>query len=175
MIKSLIVAIIAIYLVSCSSSVRYSSKVNNSRETKVEKVTTNTSSELGIHREIENQSLGSQIVEYSKNWLGVPYKFGGTNEDGIDCSAFVMKVFKPFGYDLPRTASQQFDFTHIVSQELIKQGDLIFFKRRDKIFHVGIYVGDNQFIHSSTSKGVIIQSLDDNWAKSNLFAFGRIQ
>lgn len=168
--KHLFILLACLYLISCSSSVRFTSNDDN---------TENKPNRKGLppHStfEINNKPIGSQIVEYSKNWLGVPYKYGGTNEDGIDCSAFVMKVYKPFGFELPRTADQQYDFTHKVSKETLQQGDLIFFKSREKIFHVGIYVGKNQFIHASTSQGVTIQSLEDNWVKNNLFSFGRIE
>lgn len=167
--KYLFIIFSSLYLISCSSSVRYTS--NDENEYKPSKKSLSSHSK----NDIDNKTIGSQIVEFSKNWLGVPYKYGGTNEDGIDCSAFVMRVYKPFGYELPRTADQQYDFTHKVSRETLQQGDLIFFKRRDRIFHVGIYVGENQFIHASTSQGVTIQSLEDNWVRNNLFSFGRIE
>lgn len=175
--KILAILIISIYLFSCSSKVRFTSSNNKTNlNTKSKSFTKSEKKDFHYNNRNDNinYGFGNQIVEHSKNWLGVPYKYGGINEDGIDCSAFVMKVYRNFGFEIPRTAEQQFDFTKKVSRETLQQGDLIFFKRRDKIFHVGIYIGQNQIIHASTSRGVIIQSLDDNWIKSNLHSFGRI-
>jgi len=180
----LTILITSFILFSCTSNVRFTSKNKNNSITKsLKKIedkvilksnSTKKNNNIDMNFNIQNDEVGNLIVEYSKNWLGVPYKYGGINEDGIDCSAFVMKVYGSFGYSLPRTAEQQFDFTTKISRELLEEGDLVFFKRRDKIFHVGIYIGQNQLIHASTSKGVIIQSLDDKWVKSNLYSFGRI-
>jgi len=161
-----------IILSACTSNVRFSS--DNNQNQKIVKSKKSNSQELNYNYKIDNNSLQSSLVEYSKDWLGVPYQYGGTTNNGIDCSAFVKNVYKNVGYELPRTAEEQFDFTKKVSRKLAKEGDLVFFKRRAKIFHVGIYLGNNQLIHASTSKGVIIQDLDDNWIKSNLYAFGRI-
>lgn len=157
-------------LSACTSNIRFASNKTQSKPTAKYKNT----DKINYNYNIDNQSLQSSIVEYSKDWLGVPYQYGGTTNDGIDCSAFVKNVYKNIGYDLPRTAEEQFDFTKKINRNLAQEGDLVFFKRREKIFHVGIYLGNNQLIHASTSKGVIIQNLDDNWIKSNLYAFGRI-
>lgn len=178
--KTIIILFISLSLSGCSLSVRYSSEVNkkiidkrfSNKGIKSDEVINETF--YNYEYKFDNQSLGNQLVEYSKNWLGVPYMYGGTSTDGIDCSAFVKNVFNHIGYDLPRTAAQQYDFTKKIDRNQVKEGDLIFFRRRDKIFHVGIYIGNNKIIHASTSKGVVIQDLNNNWIKSNLFAFGRI-
>lgn len=180
--KQFIILLFVLTLSGCSLSVRYSSEVNKKIiDKKVSKSGSKINSNEVINEtyynydyKYDNQTLQSQLVEYSKNWIGVPYRYGGIDTDGVDCSGFVKNVYNYIGYDLPRTASQQYDFTKKIERSQLKEGDLIFFRRRDKIFHVGIYIGENKLIHASTTKGVVIQDLSDNWIKSNLFAFGRI-
>ncbi len=96
-----------------------------------------------------------------KTFLGVPYKLGGSTLRGIDCSAFVKKIYEIFNVDLPRTAREQLSVGKKIEKEQLEEGDLVFFKRRGNSAHVGIYIGDNQFIHaSSRNKEVKIDHLD---------------
>lgn len=108
---------------------------------------------------------GAQICEYASKFLGTPYLFGGTTPDGFDCSGFVQYVFSQFGYNLPRTATEQCEYLSVtVDKTELAPGDLLFFKlpgSSKPIGHVGIYVGDGLFIHA-TSPGDVIKYGDIN-------------
>lgn len=100
--------------------------------------------------------------------LGKPYKGRSKWATGIDCSRFTHDVFKEFNESmLPNTAADQYKEGTEVARQRLKFGDLVFFRtERDRISHVGVYVGFNDFIHASTSNGVIISNLgEEYWAK----------
>jgi cell wall-associated NlpC family hydrolase len=100
-------------------------------------------------------SYGSpvDVISNAKRAIGTPYRSGGTGESGYDCSGFVLAIYKlSRGVSLPRTAEQQAAATQKISHPDLKAGDLVFFNTlRRSHSHVGIYVGDNQFIHSPSS------------------------
>lgn len=99
------------------------------------------------------------IVEYAEVYLGVPYKWGGTTDKGMDCSGFVQKVYKDAGYSIGRTTQiQALEGTEV---EDYAPGDILCFGRSKwNIFHTGIYIGDGKFIHASSPEGVIVSELD---------------
>ena len=108
--------------------------------------------------------LTSQIVDYAMKYLGTPYVWGGTKPSGFDCSGFTKYVFGHFGINLKRTAAEQLTCGYRVSQ--LQPGDLVFFghtySTSAAASHVGIYIGDNQFIHAAGSR-VKITSLSDGY------------
>jgi peptidoglycan endopeptidase LytE len=116
------------------------------------------SNSLGKWSNTEERNLFVRVV---KNFLGVPYRLGGSTLKGIDCSAFVKKIYEIFNVQLPRTAQEQFLFGRKVEKNELEEGDLVFFKtRRAHHAHVGIYIGDNQFVHaSSRNKEVKVDNL----------------
>jgi cell wall-associated NlpC family hydrolase len=85
-----------------------------------------------------------------------------------------VQVFEMAGIKLPRTAALQYNFGVQIGDYDMLPGDLVFFIRNNKIGHVGIYVGNNQFIHSSTSRGVILQNLDDEYYRTTFVGFKKI-
>jgi murein DD-endopeptidase / murein LD-carboxypeptidase len=119
---------------------------------------------------------GDRIIETAMEYLNVPHCMGGTTARCLDCSGLVMIVFRDFGIDLPHNAQEQSKYGTIVKdkKDLVK-GDLVFFRDSYKttrfITHSGIYAGDNEFIHTSSGKGVTITSLDDSWWKGK-YVFG---
>ena len=113
---------------------------------------------LGKWNNPEERNLFVRVV---KTFLGVPYKLGGSTLKGIDCSAFVKKIYEIFKVELPRTTREQFSVGRKVEKDKLEEGDLVFFKRRGNSAHVGIYIGDNQFIHASShNREVKIDHLD---------------
>ncbi len=94
---------------------------------------------------------GSGIVEYAKAFLGTPYAAGGNTPKGFDCSGFVQYVMANFSVAMPRTSTDQYSVGVMVDKSQLKPGDLVFFKytkSSSRLDHVGIYVGDGNFIHS---------------------------
>ncbi len=104
-----------------------------------------------------------------QSYLGKPYAGHSAYEPGIDCSLFTREVFKTFGkMQLPRTAAEQFRNGHPVGRNELRYGDLVFFKTDGaSISHVGVFLGYDNFIHASSSRGVIISGIDESyWARS---------
>ena len=94
----------------------------------------------------EEALTGANIVAYAEQFIGTPYRNGGTTTAGFDCSGFTMYVYDHFNVKLPRIAKDQTAEGTVVSKDDLQAGDLIFFG--SSIYHVGIYVGDGKFIHS---------------------------
>ena len=117
------------------------------------------------------------LLKEAETYIGTPYRYGGTTRSGIDCSAFVRSVFESFNMNLPRVSADQAKEGFRISTEEAREGDLVFFATRggSRVSHVGIVHGRDEkgnltFIHSSTSQGVIITPLSDNyWAKRLLY------
>lgn len=114
---------------------------------------------------VKNTDIKDKLLTQYTNWKGVRYRFGGTNKSGIDCSAFVQVTFREqFGIDLPRsTSGQQHSGQSVKSKTKLRVGDLVLFRSGPTGRHVGIYVGNNKFVHASTSSGVVISDLDENY------------
>jgi peptidoglycan endopeptidase LytE len=110
----------------------------------------------------DKRSLQDRLVLFAKKLLDIPYRFGGNSPLGIDCSAYVKKVYSLIGVDLPRTAREQFHEGTPVSEGELNIGDLVFFRTYASFpSHVGIYLGNNLFIHaSSRARKVTIDSLN---------------
>lgn len=115
----------------------------------------------------------SAIVATAKQYLGVPYVWGGSTPSGFDCSGFVQYVFKAHGISLPRTSQQQWTTGIWISKSSLQPGDLVFFGT-SSVTHLGIYIGDNQFIHASSSKGVIITSLSNTYWSARYYGARRV-
>ncbi|MBR1405599.1 MAG: C40 family peptidase [Bacteroidales bacterium] len=128
----------------------------------------------------ETTSLkGRELVRYAKEFQGTPYRYAGNGPDHFDCSGFTTYVFKHFGVSLPRTSQDQFSVGKPVRKtEEIQPGDLVFFARGSRIFHVGIAVesrGDHfTFIHASTSNGVILSDSKETYWVSKYYGAKRI-
>jgi cell wall-associated NlpC family hydrolase len=106
--------------------------------------------------------INRTIISESMQYLGVPYVFGGTSPSGFDCSGYVQYVFANAGISLPRTADVQYDYGSPTGE--LMPGDLVFFSTyAPGVSHVGIYLGDRQFIHASSSRGVSVASLDSSY------------
>jgi len=130
---------------------------------------TDTSSDIACEEKANEELLGKWgsaderklFIKVATGFLDAPYRFGGATVKGIDCSAFVRKMYEFFDINLPRTAREQsFVGVRIDRNELV-EGDLVFFRTKRPIGHVGIYIGNNKFVHASyRAKAVRIDSLD---------------
>ncbi len=118
------------------------------------------------YSESDHYTPGQQIIEYAKQFLDVPYVYGASSGKAFDCSGFTSYVLKKNGYDSTRTCTSQYaQYTHIERSEL-RIGDLVFFASASSwdTNHVGLYMGDNLFIHASSGRGkVVISSLDETY------------
>lgn len=102
-----------------------------------------------------------QLAQVYDEWSGTRYRMGGSSKRGIDCSAFVQTIFSDaFGMSLPRSTAEQRYLGRKINRNELHKGDLVFFRGNK---HVGVYVGNNKFMHASTSIGVTISSLDDGY------------
>lgn len=172
---------VIILLADCQSTVRFSSKVTESRiesssskrkaaksSEKIKKINPNL---------VDRTKLTSQqnaILDEANKWIGIPYCWGGENNNCVDCSGFVKQVFAKVNIYLPRTAADQYIYSEKVFYDNREIADLVFFKTNNKISHVGIYVGNDEFVHSSSSVGVTVQSLNDDYYKNIFAGYGRI-
>jgi len=123
------------------------------------------------------EGLREKFLEISKEYEDARYKFGGESKYALDCSAFVQRVYAELGIQLPRNSYQQYQVGESVNPSELIPGDLVFFKtsRRAPVTHVGIYIGDNKFIHiSSYRKGLAVDSLDHPYYKERFVGAKRI-
>ncbi|GGC05209.1 peptidase P60 [Marinobacterium zhoushanense] len=148
------VALLLVLLAGCSSTPRYAS--------------------APYHLSSPPAQVRVDLVEQYQRWQGVPYRLGGMDRTGIDCSGLVFRVFDDL-YDLrlPRTTEQQLQFGIPIERHQLQIADLVFFKTSWKVRHVGIYLGNGDFLHASTSRGVMISSLDNPYWQSHYLASRR--
>lgn len=150
---------ITIVLTSCGSSSKNKAVITSKNKTSVKVKTTRS----------PNSKKIKSIVSYAKTFGGTRYKFGGTTKKGMDCSGLVYTSFKKENIVLPRTSRTMATQGKAISLKKVIVGDLLFFKtnkRKNVISHVGLVVqtkGVIKFIHASTSRGVIISSLDEKY------------
>ena len=122
--------------------------------------TTNLQENVEQTSNSNESSLGQEIVEYAKQYLGYPYVYGGAGSSSFDCSGFTMYVYKNFGYSLSHSARAQSKMGTYVEKENLQPGDLVFFldyETMDDIGHCGIYIGDGNFIHASSGTGYCVK------------------
>lgn len=127
-------------------------------------------------RETYTESIKKKLYEQYAQWKGTKYKLGGLNKNGIDCSGFVFITFKTrLRIVLPRTTHLQVATGSNVERSQLQAGDLVFFKTGKFKRHVGIYLEHGKFLHASTSQGVTISRLDNNYWKSKYWKAKRIK
>ena len=138
---------------------------------------------IGISKDSKNLPVNNSIKEKMLmeiiKYLDTPYKYGGNSKNGIDCSAFTQAIFQnTFSVMLLRSARDQYTQGFVIDdREKLQFGDLIFFntRRRVRPGHVGIYIGDNLFAHSSSKNGVIVSSLDLDYYSHRFMGGRRIE
>ena len=156
-------------MISCGSSKNVSStyKTRTKTITKVKKKTGETSSKSS-----SKVTVADKIVWTAVTYKGVPYRFGGMTKRGMDCSGLIFTSFKQRNVPIARTSHQMYVQGENISLREVQRGDLLFFKtsrKKGRINHVGLVTsvdnGDIRFIHSTTSRGVIVTSLHENYWK----------
>ena len=127
------------------------------------------------YEEASDMGKNKKLYAVIKPWMGVPYKYGGTTKQGVDCSGFVGNIYREaYGITLHRTANDMQQDVKKVSKSQLREGDLVFFvNSHGKVSHVGIYLHDGLFVHSSTSRGVIISPLSDSYWSQHFHCGGR--
>lgn len=126
-------------------------------------------------------SDNTKLYSECASWLGTKYKYGGTSKSGVDCSGLTYMIYKSvYGKTLTRqSAGMLSDNCTKIKKSQLREGDLVFFrtdgKRSSTPNHVGIYLKENKFIHSSTSKGVIVSDLTQEYYVTNWIAAGRVK
>jgi len=178
--KSIVISLlilIVMMLVSCESTKRFTSAKTKTKtiDTSVKPTAPQKSQKTIDYYTSQNLTEQQEkLIEYAGSFLGTRYCYGGSSVPCFDCSGFVNFVFSYIGINLPRTSREQYYAGIDINIANAKPGDLVFFGDGNRINHVGIYIGDNKMIHSSTSKGVIIQSLDESYYKSRFAGIKRV-
>lgn len=160
-----------------SASVPNNKETNNqanNKEIKAEK----TVQEVNKPKEVKKAEVsgvnGSSIIEEAHAQIGTPYVWGGTSPGGFDCSGFIQYVFQAEGITIPRTVSDIWNFSKPISEPSI--GDLVFFETyKPGPSHLGIYVGNGNFIHAGESRGVEISELSNSYWESRYLGAKRVK
>jgi cell wall-associated NlpC family hydrolase len=128
-----------------------------------------------LSNETRENRPGLVALDVARNMLGVPYRYGGNDPLGFDCSGLVQYTFNHAGVKVPRTSRDIFRSSQLIDPKDLRPGDLIFFAiSSDKVSHVGIYDGHNRFIHApSSGKGVSYASLDNSYWRKRIVGVGR--
>jgi lipoprotein Spr len=125
----------------------------------------------------ELESLPSkELLESVDTWYGVRYRTGGNTKSGVDCSGFTVAVYAAiYGITLPRVSRDQYRTSRHISSTELQEGDLLFFDTRGRgsVSHVGIYLGNNRFIHASVSKGVMVSGMFEPYYLQRFVGAGR--
>ena len=122
-----------------------------------------------------NGASAAAIIATAKQYIGVPYVWGGSTPSGFDCSGFVQYVFARHGITLPRTSRDQYSVGTWVSKSNLQPGDLVFYNTSGSgVSHLGIYIGNGQFIHASSSKGVMISEMSNSYWSARYYGARRI-
>ncbi|MCL1051913.1 NlpC/P60 family protein [Shewanella abyssi] len=162
--KVLFVLVFILLLNACSSAPSAPSRDISNRDNSSEKIALDNAT-----------AVKKQLMQLHSEWKGTPYRFGGMSKSGVDCSGFVALGFNDkFGVKLPRTTDEQRSVGKSVSKNQLREGDLVFFKTGWSTRHVGIYIGNDQFLHASTSQGVMISSLNNRYWKQKYWLSRRL-
>ena len=160
--KSLLLLTFILLFSGCSRQILYPNypSTQDQNITSQESVTQPAEQTVQINENQEKSNLDKLLAEY-KQWKNTPYRYGSTGQAGTDCSGFVQAIYKEtFHIDLPRDSSSQVLRGNSIETSSLKPGDLVFYRINSHLKHVGIYIGNHKFMHSSTTLGVMISNMD---------------
>lgn len=171
-ITSIIIPALVLSLSACHSSRQAVNKTSQPNKSAViSPAVTRTTARL--------KGDSKKLVDEALTWVGTPYRYGGQDYSGTDCSGLTMKVYhKALGIKIPRNSAEQQKFCDKIKKKQLTPGDLLFFctgKDNNRVSHVGLYIGDGQFIHSSASRGVIISHIDEKYYTSHYHSSGFVK
>jgi len=134
-----------------------------------------SSSGTSYAKQTQRMTTGKNIAKLATRLKGIPYRYGGRNKKGFDCSGLVYYSHQKMGIGVPRTSLEQFKSAYPIQRKLLHPGDLVFFYlNRKRVSHVGIYVGKNKFVHAPKSgKTVTTASLNDPFWRQRYAGAGR--
>lgn len=167
-------------VVSCTSH----KKLATSSENKNTPEKHNTASETQLKKKYstllnvdETKIESIKLYALIDEWYGTPYKYGGSDKNGIDCSNFVGVLYQEiYSKSLKGSSASIFNECVLVSKKELKEGDLVFFKiERNAISHMGMYLQNNKFVHATTKKGIMIDDLDEEYYKTYFYKAGRLK
>ncbi len=154
------------------------------KETSVERLTDadsviasgSSEAEVSGSSDQATHTVRAQLVAAARNFLGLPYRWGGMSKRGVDCSGMVKMLFAKLRINLPRSSREQIQSGEEVTKDDLKVGDLVFFASRGQTpTHVGVYVGNNQLLHAgSKARQVIISDLNQPWFNKRFLAARRV-
>ncbi|MCH8558714.1 MAG: NlpC/P60 family protein [Balneolia bacterium] len=125
-------------------------------------------------RGAQNQ-VEQRLLQQFEQWRGVPYRLGGITTSGVDCSAFVQNVYRDgFNVNIPRTTGEQMNAGVAVNPRQLMIGDLVFFRTGRNTLHVGIVMRNGRFMHASTSQGVIMDDLNQQYWRDRFIRARRV-
>lgn len=144
-------------------------------ENKIENIST-LQFKYAMMMDVEVEMLTNKdLYTFIDNWYGTHYRMGGTTKKGIDCSAFSGTLLSTiYSFNMPRTAREQYKICERVNKADLLPGDLVFFNTRGGVSHVGVYLTNNHFVHSSSTNGVKISSLDEDYYSRKFICGGRV-
>jgi cell wall-associated NlpC family hydrolase len=123
----------------------------------------------------QTEIKNDKMLQQAKQYIGVPYAWGGTSPSGFDCSGFTQFVFGKAGVYIPRTSTLQYNTGYPISKDQLKSGDLVFFSTyKPGPSHVGIYIANNKFIAASSSQGVTITDMNNSYYQQRYIGARRI-
>lgn len=173
LLKLLLLSAMAIGIAACHSSRK---TVRGNSGVPVRKVDYKEMKSDVESRRYDTPQIGALVAEAAR-WLGVPYKYAGNDKKGVDCSGLTSQVFlKTLNVKMPRSSREQQQWCINIRKENLQPGDLVFFATgsdRNRVSHVGIYIGNGDIIHASSSRGVIISNLTENYYLKRYHSSGR--
>ncbi|WP_372641976.1 NlpC/P60 family protein [Ancylomarina sp.] len=174
----LFLILIAFAIASCSTNSKINKRTTSkhiSKEAKEEKEKTKAKRKAEVQKPKKKISIKHKLETHYNKYKAVPYKYGGTSIKGFDCSGFVQFTYKNiFNISLPRTTRLMLKEGTAIKKTQLRIGDLVLFRTSKRYRHVGIFMGDNLFMHVSTKKGLMKSNLNNPYWLKHYLASRRI-